>query len=263
MEWLFTQAAIGSSAGLRSTVCDALTQVDPVLAVPALMTILHIQLTVGADENRHVQLAGGADANSYYSLEVATVVLAVAFSPQVRRPFHRTPLGKATSQQIRRAIHEVWYEDEATVDAKLEAVNALLGGAFSQESPLGAAHLARPGAPALTPVQRAAVDGLVNEDLLWGSDFGKLEQRNLCILLSRCGLPASRDGLRALLARPDAAHAEPLAPTFTPVQYIVVNTLDRDVLWEREPDVRLGLERLLVNYGLPSSRAALRDLLLG
>jgi hypothetical protein len=48
-------------------------------------------------------------------------------------------------------MHEVWYEDEATVDAKLEAVNALLGAAFSQESPLSAAPLARPDAPALTP----------------------------------------------------------------------------------------------------------------
>ena len=262
MEWLFIQAAIGSSARLRSTLCEALAQVDPILAVPALIAILHVQLTAGADENSHVQLAGGADANSHYSLEVVEFVLAVAFSPQVLRPFHRTPLGKATSQQIRRAIHEVWYEDEATVDAKLEAVNALLGVAFPQESPVSAAPLARPGAPALTPVQRAALDGLVNEGLLWGSDFGGLEQHSLRILLSGCGLPASRDGLRALLERPGATQAEPLAPTLTPLQYRVVNTLDRDVLWEREPDLRLGLEQLLMSYGLPSSRAALRDLLL-
>ncbi len=77
-------------------------------------------------------------------------------------------------------------------------------------------------------------------------------------------MPASRDTLRHLLARHGALPAEPLPPTLTPVQYWVVSALvDFDVLWESAQDLRLRLEQLLMSYGLPSSRAALRDLLLG
>ncbi len=253
------EVGLGDYDSFAVEVCKMLALVDPTQAVPAMLTILH-----------GLRAAGGAPGAGDFHERciIAEFLLAAVFPQGASRPGQ---LGMPMLLALRPHINvfhlqarKAWYQEGVEVEATLEAVNALLAAAFSQQSPLSAAPLARAPGPALTPMQQAALTALVEEDRLWSSALQEYEVRNRHTLFTGYGLPGSRDALRHLLERHGAPPAEPMAPTLTEVQYWVVSALvGFDVLWESEQDLRLRLEQLLISYGLPTSRAALGDLLLG
>jgi hypothetical protein len=264
---------LGPDYSLTVTLRETLAQVGPTQAVPALITALHSLVAQGSTPDAGAQ---------YERLLVADYLLAVAFTQGVPAPRpDRLVMRFRAAQRPRIDVlyqqhQRVLQQEPIEVEATLEALQALLAAAFAQEQPLRAAPLARPGAPALSPEQRMALGALVDADAFWStegrsnvSDVQEADRRRERTrwhdLLTSYGLPASRDTLSQLLALGGAPVAEPLAPTLTPPQFWVVTVLS-DVavlLADGDHELRRRLPQLLMSYDLPTSRAALRDLLLG
>jgi len=236
--------------------------IEPAQAVTAHITILQGRPTQGGLQTL---------SQLHETLKLAESLLVVVF-PQGAAP--GTGLLGADSltqtqhvEVLRQQAHNALYKEGVEVEATLGAASALLSAAFSYEHALSAAPLARPGAPTLTPIQRAALAALAEYDPLWQPQHLSFAHRlsvetRRQLLFERFGLPPSRNGLRHLLAHHGTSPAEPLPPALTWAQSRAVSLLvDLDFLWGDTQELRPRLEQLLMSYGLPPSRDACRALL--
>jgi hypothetical protein len=261
--WQLPEGVLSSAYSVTTWVCETLALIEPAQAVAALITILQ-----GRPSQEGLQTL----SRLHETLKVSEYLLVVAFPQGASLSLDRQlGAGSLTQTQhvevLRQQAHKPSYQEGVEVEATLEAASALLSAAFSQEHPLSAAPLARPGAPALTPIQRAALAALAEYDPLWQTQQLSIAHRlsvetTRHLLLERFGLPPSCDGLRHLLAQHGTSPAEPMPPALTWAQARTVSLLvGYDFLWGEAQELRPRREQLLMSYGLPPSRDACRALL--